>query len=56
MRFNRLLSYHRYDVQVKFPSDSDKKAVDDPAICLVCGRVLNAGKIGISCSFYNMLL
>lgn len=38
---------HPFYFQVKFPSDgtgSDKKAVEDPAICLVCGRVLNAGE------------
>eukprot|EP01038_Epipyxis_sp_PR26KG_P010895 gene10895-14625_t len=28
----------------KFPDGSNGKLVDDPAICLVCGKVLNAGK------------
>jgi hypothetical protein len=36
--------------QTKFPAHEgkDKAAVEDPAICLLCGRILNAGAYSLS--------
>jgi hypothetical protein len=30
-------------MQTKFPSGGDSEGIDNPAVCLVCGKVLNAG-------------
>jgi hypothetical protein len=30
-------------MQTKFPSGGDSEGIDNPAVCLVCGKILNAG-------------